>query len=79
MAVVGKSYCAEFMTRLGYSVLFVAPTKRLRQERAVGSITLNQLLRVGVSGSDPEKKGFDDSAYDVIVVDETYSASVYDG
>ncbi len=72
----GKSYCAEFMSELGYKVLFVVPTNRLRQERTLDSITLNQFFSVGVSDNDPERKGFDDSGYNVIVFDEIYFTSI---
>ena len=72
----GKSYCAEFMSELGYKVLFVVPTNRLRQERTLDSITLNQFFSVGVSDNDPERKGFDDSGYNVIVFDEVYFTSI---
>ena len=40
------------------------------------SITLNQLFSVGVSDNDPERKGFDDSGYNVIVFDEIYFTSI---
>ena len=68
----GKSYCAEFMPKLGHRVLFVVPTNRLKQERTLDRITLNQFFSVGVSDNDPERKSFDDSRYNVIVFDEIY-------
>ncbi len=52
------------------------PTNRLRQERTLDSITLNQFFSVGVSDSDPERKSFDDSGYRVIVFDEIYFTSL---
>ncbi len=64
------------MSELGYKVLFVVPTNRLRQERTLDSITLNQFFSVGVSGNDPERKGFDDSGYNVVVLDEIYFTSI---
>ena len=58
------------MSELGYKVLFVVPTNRLRQERTLDRITLNQFFSVGVSDSDPERKSFDDRTYSVIIFDE---------
>ncbi len=63
------------MPELGYKVLFVVPTNRLRQERTLDSITLNQFFSSGFQIAS-QKKTFDDSGYNVIVFDEIYFTSL---
>ena len=73
-AGAGKSYIPQYMTEMGYKVVFVVPTNNLKQECGAEAYTINKFF--GISYGDERVEKLDSSNYDVIVFDEIYFHSV---
>ena len=69
----GKSYICEYMTKLGYKVLFICPTNELAEKYGQNGITINKFFGFGISEEEQKHmKRFDASQYDVVVFDEIF-------
>ena len=67
----GKSYIAKYLSKLGYKVLFVAPTNKLNQDIDDEATTSMKFFSVPVEGGE-RLPWFDHSGYNLIVFDEIY-------
>ena len=61
----GKSYIAEYFSKLDKNVLFVVPTNRLLQEKQVEATTYNRFFSIAVDAGE-KLPPYDHSSFDVI-------------
>ena len=74
VAGTGKSYICQYMSEMGYKVVFAVPTNNLKQECGAEAYTINKFF--GISYGDERIVRLDYEEYDVIVFDEIIFHSV---